>query len=133
MFSSIALSGRLRVITALANPTFLWVDRMGHGSDSNQRSKLYKVSISNRSVTQLMPTIEPGVVWTGAWNGSQWLISGFGAASSAANASNPFIYLYDGQNQIPRELRILENNKRLGMVETSSQRATMVINGYSPA
>ena len=66
----------------------------------DQRSKLYKVSISNRSVTQLMPTIGPSVVWAGGWNGSQWLISGFGASSSAADASNPFIYLYDGQNQI---------------------------------
>ena len=66
----------------------------------DQRSKLYKVSISNLSVTQLMSTIGPSVVWTGGWNGTQWLISGFGASSSAADASNPFIYLYDGQNQI---------------------------------
>ena len=66
----------------------------------DQRSKLDEISISNRSVTQLIPTIGPSVVWTGGWNGSQWLISGFGVSSSAVDASNPFIYLYDGQHQI---------------------------------
>lgn len=67
---------------------------------TNQESRLYQVYISNRSVTELTPTVEPSAIWTGAWNGSQWLISGFGAASTALNASNPFIYLYDGQHQI---------------------------------
>lgn len=66
----------------------------------DQRPKLYKVSLSNESATQLITTLEPGVIWTGAWNGGQWLISGFGAASSTPDASNPFIYLYDGRNQI---------------------------------
>jgi hypothetical protein len=67
---------------------------------SGQHSKLEQISILDHSVTQLIPTMEPGVVWTGEWNGSQWLISGFGAANSEVNASNPFIYLYDGHKQI---------------------------------
>jgi hypothetical protein len=38
-------------------------------------------------------------VWTGNWNGSQWLISGWGT-DPGINGSNPYIYLYDGQRQI---------------------------------
>jgi hypothetical protein len=64
----------------------------------DQWPKLIKIS-HLRTVTELLPASGNGAVWTGAWNGSQWLISGYGEGNPA-DALNPFIYLYDGHNQI---------------------------------
>ena len=64
-----------------------------------QTPRLYQIFPSNDSLTPLAPLPSDGVVWSGSWNGSQWLISGWGN-TIGANGSNPYIYLYDGQNQI---------------------------------
>jgi hypothetical protein len=50
------------------------------------------------SVTWLTPVSSGGTVWGGGWNGSQWLISGWG--DDGPNDSDPYIYLYDGRNQV---------------------------------
>lgn len=64
-----------------------------------QFPRLYRISLPNHSVTQLTPVSGQGTVWTGSWNGSQWLISGWGK-DPGTNGSDPYIYLYDGQQQI---------------------------------
>lgn len=64
-----------------------------------QAPRLYKISLQTHSVTQLTPVSGLGTVWTGSWNGSQWLISGWGK-DPGTNGSDPYIYLYDGQHQI---------------------------------
>ena len=66
---------------------------------SGQTPRLYKVSLSDYSVKSLVPVSSQGTVWSGCWNGSQWLISGWGIYPGP-RGSNPYIYLYDGQNQI---------------------------------
>jgi len=71
--------------------------------DAGQAPRLERVDLGNYSVTPLIPVpsnaSQPGTVWGGRWNGTQWLISGFGE-DDGPNGSNPYIYLYDGQNQI---------------------------------
>jgi hypothetical protein len=67
---------------------------------TTQWPKLFQIYLSSRSVTKLTVTTQPGDVWSGEWNGSQWLISGAGGAVPGTNISDPFIYLYDGCEQI---------------------------------
>ena len=67
--------------------------------ESGQVPRLERVDLSNYSVTNLTPASGAGVVWTGGWNGSQWLIAGFGTASGP-KGSNPYLYLYDGKAEI---------------------------------
>jgi len=67
--------------------------------ESGQVPRLERVDLSNHSVTNLTPVSGAGVVWTGGWNGSQWLIAGFGTAAGP-KGSNPYLYLYDGQKEI---------------------------------
>lgn len=64
-----------------------------------QNPALYKIRLSDQSLTQLRPVPSEGTVWTGGWNGSQWLITGWGT-DPGPTGSNPYIYLYDGQTQI---------------------------------
>jgi hypothetical protein len=68
--------------------------------DCCQYPKLYRISLTDRSVTQLTPIKSGrGAVWTGGWNGSQWLISGYGA-DPGKDKSNPYLFLYDGNRQV---------------------------------
>jgi hypothetical protein len=64
-----------------------------------QSPRLYQIFLSNYSIAQLTPISGGGTVWTGSWNGSQWLVSGWGA-NPGPHGSNPYLYLYDGQKQI---------------------------------
>ncbi len=64
-----------------------------------QAPRLYRMFLSNHSLTPVASLPSFGVVWTGSWNGSQWLISGWGI-TAGAHGSNPYIYLDDGQRQI---------------------------------
>jgi len=64
-----------------------------------QNPRLYKISLADYSAAQLTPVPSEGTVWTGGWNGSQWLISGWGT-SPGPDGSNPYIYLYDGDTQV---------------------------------
>jgi len=67
---------------------------------TTQWPKLSQIYLSSHSITKLTVTPQPGDVWSGAWNGSQWLISGAGGANTDPRTSDPFIYLYDGCKQI---------------------------------
>jgi hypothetical protein len=69
-------------------------------NDCCQYPKLYRISFADRSVTQLTPINSgKGAVWTGGWNGSQWLISGYGA-DPGTDTPNPYLFLYDGNRQV---------------------------------
>ena len=64
-----------------------------------QAPRLYRILLSNLSVKRLTPVSSQGTVWGGGWNGSQWLISGWGT-NPGPHGSNPYIYLNDGLNQV---------------------------------
>ncbi|MGD0689670.1 MAG: hypothetical protein ABSA50_07865 [Candidatus Bathyarchaeia archaeon] len=66
---------------------------------SGQTPRLYKIMLSDFSVSKLTPVSSEGTVWTGGWNGSQWLVSGWGV-DPGATGSDPYLYLYDGQKQV---------------------------------
>jgi len=62
-----------------------------------QAARLEKVDLDNHSVTPLTPVPGGGTVWGGGWNGSQWLISGWGSDDASAG---PYIFTYDGANAV---------------------------------
>ncbi len=65
-----------------------------------QAPRLERIGLSNDSMASLAPVQSEGTVWSGGWNGSQWLVSGWGD-DDGPNGSNPYIYLYNGMNQVP--------------------------------
>jgi len=67
--------------------------------EPGQVPRLFKVFLQNDSVTQLTPVPGQGTVWGGGWNGSQWVVSGWGT-DSGTFGSNPYIYLYNGERQV---------------------------------
>ena len=69
-------------------------------NDCCQYPKLDQISLGDHSVTHLA-VIKPdkGAVWTGGWNGSQWLISGYGP-DPETDMANPYLFLYDGDQQV---------------------------------
>jgi len=64
-----------------------------------QIPKLFRISLSENSPVELTPVLSEGTVWTGGWNGSQWLISGWGT-DPGPHGSNPYLYLYNGDTQV---------------------------------
>lgn len=80
-------------------PYILVGGQNGSWFGKGQAPRLYEISLLEHSVTQLIPVSGQGTVWTGSWNGSQWLISGWGK-DPGTNGSDPYIYLYDGQHQV---------------------------------
>jgi len=66
----------------------------------NQFARLETITLSNYSVTSLTPVSTQGTVWAGGWNGSQWLISGWVIDLPSPNGSDPYIFLYNGRNQV---------------------------------
>lgn len=83
----------------LNDPYILVGGQNGSWYGPGQTPRLYKISLPSHSVTRLTPVSGQGTVWTGGWNGSQWLISGWGR-DPGTNGSDPYIYLYDGEQQI---------------------------------
>jgi len=82
-----------------SDPYILVGGQSGIWFQHGQNPRLYKISFLDYSVVQLTPVPSDGTIWTGGWNGSQWLISGWGT-SPGSHGSNPYIYLYDGETQI---------------------------------
>ncbi len=58
-----------------------------------QWPRLERVDLDNYSVMTLTPVASVGTVWGGGWNGSQWLISGWGTDD---DSTGPYIFTYDG-------------------------------------
>ena len=91
---------QVSVFAAKSNDQYILVGgQNGTWFRPGQTPRLYRIFPSNHSLTPLALVPSSGVVWAGSWNGSQWLISGWGT-TVGANGSNPYIYLYDGQSQI---------------------------------
>jgi hypothetical protein len=88
---------------AHSNEPYLLVGgQNGTWFQTEQWPKLDQIYLTDlSSVKQLALPPSQGAVWAGGWNGSQWLISGYGVDNdSGSQASNPFIYLYNGCNQL---------------------------------
>jgi hypothetical protein len=64
----------------------------------SQYPELYRTSFTNNETTtvSLSTAPDPGAVWTGGWNGSNWLITGWGSGSQGLN---PYFDFYDSQAQ----------------------------------
>jgi len=62
-----------------------------------QDPRLFEVSLQGNSFATLTPVHSGGTVWGGGFNGSQWLISGWGTDD---NSPGPYICLYDGSRII---------------------------------
>jgi hypothetical protein len=67
--------------------------------EPGQAPRLAKIALSNYSKVSLLPVHSEGTVWGGGWNGSQWLISGWGD-DDGLNGSDPYLFLYDGRSQV---------------------------------
>jgi len=67
---------------------------------ASQYPRLYQVSVENHSARALDPVSGMGSVWGGSWNGSEWLISGFGSNSNSDLSPNPFLYLFNGNTSL---------------------------------
>jgi len=66
---------------------------------SSQFPRLLQISISTHSIRKLNPVTGQGTVWGGGSNGSDWLISGWGADDNSG-APNPYLYLFNGSNAL---------------------------------
>ncbi|MGA2973063.1 MAG: hypothetical protein ABSE39_10665 [Candidatus Bathyarchaeia archaeon] len=62
-----------------------------------QSPRLYAVYLQNDSAVHLSPVRSEGTVWGGGFNGSQFLISGWGTDDAS---EGPYISLYDGANVV---------------------------------
>ena len=58
-----------------------------------QFPRLYQVSLQRNSSVQLDPVRSGGAVWGGGFNGSQFLVSGWGTDD---NSLGPYVWLYNG-------------------------------------
>jgi hypothetical protein len=85
------------LIPPARDPYVLVGGQNGTWFQPGQAPRLYQIFLSDNAVKQLTPISGGGTVWTGGWNGSQWLISGWG---TGLGGSDPYLYLYDGQKQI---------------------------------
>jgi len=84
---------------ALSDSSYIMVGgQNGTWFQAGQDPRLEKISLRDFSVTPLTPAPTQGVVWGGGWNGSQWLISGWGH-DYGPNGSDPYIFLYNGISQ----------------------------------
>ena len=61
--------------------------------EPGQSPRLYAVYLQNDSAVQLSPVRSEGTVWGGGYNGSQFLISGWGTDDASGG---PYVFLYDG-------------------------------------
>jgi len=64
---------------------------------SGQWPRLYVVYLQNDSAVQLSPVQGAGTVWGGGFNGSQFLISGWGTDDAS---EGPYVFLYDAGNVV---------------------------------
>src|SRR5437870_2573525 len=93
--SSLSIESSANSITS---PYLLIGGERGTWFTPNQYPMFYQMSVSNTSkMVDLTPTLREGTgtIWTGGWNGSQWLISGFGNSSNNQGFVGPQMFLYD--------------------------------------
>jgi len=68
--------------------------------EPGQSPRLYAVHLQNGSVVPLSPVQSGGTVWGGGFNGSQFLISGWGSDDASGG---PYVFLYDGAKVVAEE------------------------------
>ena len=80
-------------------PYILAGGQNGEWFTSTQTPSLYKVSLTSVGGASKSLFTEPnsGAVWGGGWNGSDWLITGWGSGNS--NGLNPYFDIYNNQAQ----------------------------------
>lgn len=71
--------------------------QIGQWFTLTQNPSLYSISFVNNTATSTPLDVIPnlGTVWTGGWNGSNWLITGWGQSQGL----NPYIAYYNSQAQ----------------------------------
>ena len=65
--------------------------------ENGQSPRLYKILLSDYSVTRLTPVRSGGTVWGGGFSGSQLLVSGWGSDDASFG---PYIWLYNGASVV---------------------------------
>jgi hypothetical protein len=75
----------------------------------SQYPQLEQVSLSTHMVRKLTPALSKGTVWSGNENNSEWLISGWG--SDGTTDPNPYLFLYNGTNQLGNNTAINHNSE----------------------
>jgi len=96
------------LIPSADSPYILVGGQNGTWFHRGQSPILYQVFLFNNTVRKLMPIIGGGTVWTGGWNGSQWLISGWGSTPDPER-SDPYLYLYDGQRHVTHPFAVYDS------------------------
>jgi hypothetical protein len=66
----------------------------------SQFPRLLQISLATNSTYWLEPVSGSGSVWGGGYNGSEWLISGWGS-NDDPGSPNPFLYLNNGTTVLP--------------------------------
>ncbi|MHB1869035.1 MAG: hypothetical protein ACYCPP_08840 [Nitrososphaerales archaeon] len=85
-----------------STPYILAGGQNGEWFTPTQTPALYKVTLSGLGGVSksLVTESNSGAVWSGGWNGSDWLATGWGSGDS--NGLNPYFDIYD--NQVQSEL-----------------------------
>jgi hypothetical protein len=83
----------------LSNDYILVGGQNGSWFTDSQFPRLLEVSLSTHYVRKLYPDEGQGTVWSGDFNGSDWLISGWGIGNESGSP-NPYLYLYNGTSSI---------------------------------
>jgi len=65
--------------------------------EPEQSPRVYAVDLQNDSAFNSSPILSEGTVWGGGFNGSQFLISGWGTDDAS---EGPYVALYDGGNVV---------------------------------
>jgi hypothetical protein len=66
---------------------------------NSQFPRLLQISLSNKTARRLDPVTGEGTVWSGDYNGSDWLISGWGT-DDGSGSPNPYLYVFNGTNAL---------------------------------
>ena len=93
-------SGGVGTDTNISSAPFILAGgQNGEWFTPSQTPALYKVSLSGLGgASNSLPTeSNSGAVWSGGWNGSDWLVTGWGSGDS--NGLNPYFDFYDSQAQ----------------------------------
>ncbi len=82
-----------------ANDYVLVGGQNGTWFTDSQFPRLIQISLATHAVRKLDAVTGEGTVWSGDYNGSDWLISGWGS-DDGTGAPNPYLYLFNGTNAL---------------------------------
>jgi hypothetical protein len=101
--------------TTIAAPYILAGGETGSWFTTSQYPIFYQISQTNSSeYNNLTSTLVEGTgtVWTGATNGSQWLITGFGYAKNKLSFEGPAMFLYN-TNMAPIPFKVSKIDREM--------------------